>query len=424
MPEDNNFHHAKYSRSDPGDRVSYLTFEPGAAPFSPAWKESLGVAGKTLHDSGVRAVLLLYGSYLGADLFGAERLDAVGGLKRGYSRGIPGLESLLAMLRPGNYQKCQEDSTVTPPFTNDDATKARIDKCVKDHGNFTAEYQKGLQEALSSSSSTPITCVRHLWASRHHHLGRMEGALNLLHELIRLQQELHLNQDHRILILAHGQAGQLMALLSNLLGPEESFVRGDLIEALGQFYGQSDPPPPPLAHLQELDQFLVTQQTQTFPALDVVTLGTPIRYGWNTKGIGKLLHMVNHRPIRSDGKRWLAKMDLPNIVMEMPAIMGGDYVQQLAVASTDAVPATPLEEEFNQTLQENLEPYNGFERWLECARRVARCPNDGQCLLIDYQDTGEGPPAEHLYGHACYTRLSTLLFQARHITTALYSSIS
>ncbi|MDT7042730.1 hypothetical protein [Candidatus Nitronereus thalassa] len=421
MPEDNNFHHAKYSRSDPANRVTYLTLEPGAAPFSPAWKESLGVAGKTLHDSGVRLVLLLYGSYLGADLFGAGRLDAVGGLKRGYSRGIPGLESLLAMLRPGDYQKCREDETLTPPFANDEATKTRIDKCVKDHGNFSSEYQQGLQEALSSSTLTPITCVRHLWSSRHHHLGRMEGALYLFHELMRLQRELHLTQDHRILILAHGHAGQLTALLSNLLGPEESFVRGDLIEALGQFYGQSDSPPPALTHLQELDQFLATNQNQSFPALDVVTLGTAIRYGWNTSGIGKLLHLVNHRPLRSDGKRWLAKMDLPNIVMEMPAVMGGDYVQQLAVASTDAVPATPLQEEFNQTLQENLEPYDGFERWLECARRVTRCPNDGRCFLIDYQDAGEGSPAEHLYGHACYTQLSTLLFQTRQIAKAFYS---
>ena len=113
-------------------------------------------------------------------------------------------------------------------------------------------------------------------------------------------------------------------------------------------------------------------------------------------------------------------MDLPQIVMEISMAAGGDYVQQLAVAGTDAVPTTPFEQEFNQALQENLEPYNGFERWLECARRVTRCPGDGQCLLIDYQNTVGALPREHLFGHACYTYLSNLLFQTTHIVNTLY----
>nr|MBI3612873.1 hypothetical protein [Nitrospirota bacterium] len=69
--------------------------------------------------------------------------------------------------------------------------------------------------------------------------------------------------------------------------------------------------------------------------LDVATFGMPIRYGWDPTGIGKLLHLVNHRPMRTDGKRWLAKMELPQVTMEMPIAWGGDYVQQLATAVTD-----------------------------------------------------------------------------------------
>ena len=420
MPEDNNFRHASYSRSDPGDRVHYLTLELGAQPFSSAWHDALRFAGHALYDCGVRVVFLLYGSSVGTDLFGASRLDEVGGLKRGYSRGIPGLESLLALLRPGDYQTGQEYPV--PPLSNNEATKNRLDALVQDRGNFTAEYQQGLHEALSSSGSTPITGVRYLWSSLHHHLGRMEATLGLLHELTNLQQNLHLKEHHRILLIAHGHAGQLAALLSNVTAPEESSIREELFEVLGEFSGQSEPARPALAHLQTLDHFLATNKKQTFPALDVVTLGTPVRYGWNTNGIGKLLHIVNHRPIRSDGKTWLAKMDLPQIVMEMPLVAGGDYVQQLAVASTDAMPATSQEEAFNQVLRENLEPYDGFERWLECTRRVTRCPADGQCLLIDYQDAGESLPMTHLYGHACYTRLSSLLFQTRQIVNVLYAA--
>ena len=421
MADENNFHHAKYSRSDPGDRVGYLTLETGAQPFSPTWNNSLGLAGKTLYDAGVRVVMLLYGSYFGTDLFGSGHLDEVGGLKRGYSRGIPGMESLLALLRPKDYQQCPKDSGFFSPYANNEATKIWLDQHAKDLGNFTADYECGLREGFSSSDSTPINCVRYLWSSLNHHLGRMEGAFALLHEIKILKQQFNLNETHRILILAHGHAGQLAALLSNLLAQEESSIRDELFERLAHHYGQFDPPRPAITHFQELDQFLATNEQETFPALDIVTLGTSVRYGWNTNGIGKLLHLINHRPIRSDGKKWLAKMDLPQIVMEMPMALGGDYIQQLAVASTDSVPSTPLEEELNQALQENLEPYHGFEQWLECARRVSRCPNDGQCLLVDYGDAGEDSPSGHLYGHGCYTRLSALLFQARHIVKRLYA---
>ena len=96
-------------------------------------------------------------------------------------------------------------------------------------------------------------------------------------------------------------------------------------------------------------------------------------------------------------------------------------MHQLAVAGTDAIPASPWETDLNQALRETLEPYDGFERWLECARRVTRCPNDGQCLLIDYHDASDAPH-EHLFGHACYTRLDALLFQTTHIVETLYGT--
>ena len=189
---------------------------------------------------------------------------------------------------------------------------------------------------------------------------------------------------------------------------------------MAYFYEQLETPSAAVQHLQELDRLLAGNQFAAWPSLDVVTLGTPIRYGWDTDSLGKLLHVVNHRPIRQDGKRWLAKMELPQVVMEMPMASGGDYVHQLAVAGTDAVPASPWEVELDQAIRENLEPYDGFERWLECARRVTRCPTDGQCLLIDYHDATGAAPDEHLFGHAYYTRLDALLFQTSRIVETLY----
>ncbi|MYF24234.1 MAG: hypothetical protein F4090_00655 [Nitrospira sp. SB0672_bin_25] len=418
MPKANNFLHAKYSRSDPGDRARYVSFEPGAPPFSPAWHDALGLLGTRIWDAGVRAVVLVYGSFLGADLFGSGRLDEVGGLKRGYSRGIPGLESLLAALRPNDYQRSSQDPSCQPPFVNDNSVKTTLDNLLNDKANFSEQYVNALRDGLASARA--LVVQRNLWSSLHHHPGRMEGAFALLHELNLLKIQLDLQAGDRILIVAHGHAGQLPALLSNLMAPGDSSVRETVFETLAYFYEQQETPSAAVQHLQELDRLLAENQLAAWPSLDVVTLGTPIRYGWDTDGLGKLLHIVNHRPIRQDGKRWLAKMELPQVVMEMPMASGGDYVHQLAVAGTDAVPASPWEVELDQALRENLEPYDGFERWLECARRVTRCPNDGQCLLIDYHDATGGSPDDHLFGHACYTRLNALLFQTSHVVDTLY----
>jgi len=90
MPVGNNFQHSKYSRADPGNRVAWLEFEPGASPDSQVWREAMGKVGLQLASAGVRAVLFVSGMPY-ADPFGSERLDEAGG---GLNEGI--LEGFLA----------------------------------------------------------------------------------------------------------------------------------------------------------------------------------------------------------------------------------------------------------------------------------------------------------------------------------------
>ena len=114
-------------------------------------------------------------------------------------------------------------------------------------------------------------------------------------------------------------------------------------------------------------------------------------------------------------------MELPQITMEMPLAWGGDYVQELAVAGSDAVPGTEAAKAANKMVWELVEPYDGFERWLECARRAVRFPSEGRCLLVDYKDsTGSTNPRDHYYGHAVYTRRHALLFNTAQIDRAFY----
>jgi hypothetical protein len=230
-----------------------------------------------------------------------------------------------------------------------------------------------------------------------------------------------LGQGDRILVQAHGQAGLVLALISNLLCPSSISGRPKLLSLLSSYaeqIGQAE-----LAEtIARISPLLSSNSCLNGATLDIVTFGMPVRYGWDPSGLGKLLHIVNHRNLRTDGKTWLSKMELPQITMEMPIAWGGDYVQELAVAGSDAVPTTDAAKAANKALWELVEPYDGFERWLECARRAVRIPSEGLGILADYKDsTGSTNVRDHYYGHAAYTRLNAMLFNATTIVRTLYS---
>ena len=420
MPRDNNFQHANYSKSDPGTRVGYRTFQPGATLDSPAWVQAMAEVGEQLVKSRVKGILFLNGHPF-TDLFGAARLDEVGGLKRGYSRGISGLESLLALLRPATNGICRLDDPIPLPLANTEQTQHELDALAQEVGNFTLSYVRKFEQALGQRSGQIIPCGRYVWSSMNHHVGRVEAAMNLLLYLQKWVSRLTLSKEDRLLFIGHGHAGQVLALLSNIMTHGESEGRSRVFEILATYWQARQLASGSVEELEQLYRLITDRKVLEGASVDVVTLGTPVRYGWDTEGVGHLLHLVNHRVIRTDNKPWLAKMELPQIAWEMPYQTGGDYVQQLAVAGTDALPDSPEAEKANVDFREIFEPYDGFERWLECTRRTTRCANDGQCLLVEYGIQSEEPPRQHLFGHGCYTRSRAMLFMATEIAGTLYS---
>jgi hypothetical protein len=419
MPIENNFQHDELSRKNPGDRLAFREVTTGTQPESPAWLEAMAAAGTHLAQAGVRAVLFLHGSILGSDAFGMQRLDEVGGLKRGYSRGVAGLDALLAAMREESNGLVGPQG-LNPPLKNDDATKRLSDDQAGDAGNFTSAYVESFRKAIDQKGPNPIACFRELWSCENHHLGRAIAACVLLDRLRGMVAELKLSAGDRILVQAHGQAGLVLALASNLLCPSPITGRKKLFELLMSYAQQTqDSHLPPV--IQRIEPLLASNTLLNGAMLEVVTLGTPVRYGWDPSGLGKLLHFVNHRTLRTDGKTWLAKMELPQVTMEMPIAWGGDYVQQLAVAGSDALPTTEVAKIANKAIWELVEPYDGFERWLECARRAVRIPSEGLGILADYKDsTGSTNVRDHYYGHAAYTRLNAMLFNTTEIVQALY----
>lgn len=422
MPNENNFQHDELSRKSPGERLTTAQLTGGALSESPAWFESMAQCGTTLSGARVRAIVFFHGSIHGSDVFGMQRLDDVGGLKRGYSRGVSGVDALLAAMREGENGIPALSGGLKPPLSNDDATRKTVDDQVREAGNFTNAYVALFQPAVNKHLSQPIACRRILWTSEHHHLGRAAAAVRLLHELHTLCQTQTLGKGDRILVQAHGQAGLVLALASNLLCPSPITKRPKLLGLLAAFAeqtGQADL----AAMARHIEPLLADHSLLNGATLDVVTMGTPVRYGWDLSGIGRLLHIVNHRNLRTDGKTWLSKMELPQVTMEMPIAWGGDYVQQLAVAGSDAVPTSEAAKAVNKAVWEMVEPYDGFERWLECARRAIRFPSEGGCLLVDYKDcTNSTNVHEHYYGHAAYTRSNAMLFNTSEIIRSLYGS--
>lgn len=422
MPLENNFQHDELSRKNPGERLRVADLTDGIPPDSPEWGVTMARYGMSLSQAGVTGVVFLHGSLHGTDLFGMQRLDDAGGLKRGYSRGVSGVDALLAAMREESNGIPLLAGGLKPPLSSDPATKHLLDEQIGDAGNFTEAYVESFQKALNQNLARPISCHRLLWASEHHHLGRALAAVRLLDELHRLCTRENLSRGQRVLVQAHGQAGLVMALASNMLCPSPITGRPKLLNVLNGYADQTNRSE--LADtVKRIESLLTAATLLNGVALDIVTFGTPVRYGWDTSGIGKLLHVVNHRNLRTDGKSWLAKMELPQITMEMPIAWGGDYVQELAVAGSDAVPATEAAKAANKMIWELVEPYDGFERWLECARRAVRFPSEGRCLLVDYQDsTGSTNPRDHYFGHAVYTRRHALLFNLIQIVRTFYTS--
>jgi hypothetical protein len=422
MPIENSFQHDEMSRKNPGERFAIREVTLTDLSESPAGQDAMAALGKRLSHTGVRVIVLLHGSIMGTDVFGVQRLDELGGLKRGYSRGVAGLDALLALMRESGNGISPLLGGLKTPLENDDATKRLLDEQIWDAGNFTNAYLELMKQSLNRGLDRPIRCIRELWSCEHHHLGRAMAAVSMLGRLRDWVEADKLGQGDRILIQAHGQAGLVLALVSNLLCVTANSSRKRLLDFLSAFASQVNQPDIALT-IQRVAPLLSNGTLLNGATLDVVTFGMPVRYGWDPSGLGKLLHIVNHRSMRTDGKTWLSKMELPQITMEMPIAWGGDYVQELAVAGSDAVPTTEAAKAANKAVWEIVEPFDGFERWLECARRAVRFPSEGLGILADYKDSsGSTNVRDHYYGHAAYTRLNAMLFNTTEIAKAFYSA--
>jgi hypothetical protein len=293
--------------------------------------------------------------------------------------------------------------------------KRMVDALAADAGNYTARYAENFEESIRTSGA-PIAVRLFHWSGENHHLGRADAAVRLIDELASLE----LPPRRRVLLWGHSHAGNVFALMSNLLAGDRQALEW-FFAAASVFYRV------PLAGLVDIPVWQRVGRLLAGDAcslagrpIDMVTFGTPIRYGWDRRGHDGLLHFVHHRP-QPDLPAHRASF--PPSVDDVLHATGGDYVQQIGIAGTNAAPSVLAWRAFaaDRKLNTLLQPGLSCADLVERLRLGMRVHEAGTTLLVDY-----GPPAggvaQHLAGHAVYTRHEWLLFHAEEVVRRFYAS--
>lgn len=349
---------------------------------SPDWYAAMASAGERLAAYPVHTIVFVHGTFAGEDALG-----------------------IYHWLAPIEQQLRQSQSWTTRLKRQ---TKRAIDGMADDLGNYTDDYVQQFAQALQQPN---IHCQRFTWSGANYHLARVVGMIQLVRTLATLTAQDSQTSPSRLLLIGHSHAGQLFALLTHFL--ENSTLATQLLALMTslktvdvvQF--QCD-----LAQLQEV-------------RLDVVTLGTPVRYPW---GIApnryRLLNLINHRSeVRISG---------------LLTTRDGDYIQQWGAEGSDLPAPTPVEADYNHRLDALLDQGQNLQKVIQHLSHKTRCwPHDhhdqaiGITRLLDYQDQAMPaawiiPGLPHslktLFGHGVYTQKRAMLFNLHCWLDALYPS--
>ncbi len=380
MPYQNQFQHQSYP-TQPAIQPLFqqMTVDAGEGPdFS------------RLHtDLRVEHVVLVHGTFMGDDPFAiVEMLRSIG-------ESAPALKGPVEALAA----KIQQH------------TKPLTDRVAGDVGNYTPEFCDEFQRLVGDDPQVQL--MNPTWSGQNHHLARADLAVRLLCLLDDLQAE----PDRKVLLWGHSHAGNGFAILSNLLANDRESV-GRLFKAAGPLKEE---------HWLRAERLLVNAATPHPLASSVMiaSFGAPVRYGWDTSGYDKLVHVLHHRNFDDASPLTAKRMYPPHSFGDMLSAKYGDWVQAFGIAGTDvSVPtAEPMNGQLGAILEAGLaEPVQGLDTKFILSTRVrnacarwktgTRCHADGQNLLVNYQPSGRSvllvPVEETLFGHGVATTVNWL----------------
>lgn len=384
MPSANRFRHQAYSLDPPKAAYELLTPElPPAGARRQQIADDVADVAEAFQQAEVRSIYLVHGTLAGTDALGW------------YGE--------LSNVLPSIARKLKRNQ------------KQLVDSIIGDRGNYSPEFAEQFAAVLESDGADiPVRLFR--WSGENHHLGRANAAVRLIDQLASEHPGPSL-----IHLWGHSHAGNVFALVTNLLAADKA-TRERFFSTTKRYGGRSGRID--FAAWQRVRKLLDEAESITDQLrLDIVTFGTPIRYGWDADGYDHLLHFVNHRP-QDETPRYRAKF--PQTLEELRrAAQGeyGDYIQQTFIAGTSLAPgilslrASRSERQLRKLLQQGVRKSDLWHR-LRCGPRVAA---DGTTLLVDYAHS-DAEAATELAGHAVYTRVSWLPFHAQQIARRFYLS--
>lgn len=250
---------------------------------------------------------------------------------------------------------------------------------ARELGNFHPNFLNTLKEI----SPKDLNLTNFTWSSSNHHIARLRGTLLLMRSIANSTAP-----GERVLMYGHSHAGQLFTLLSQILG--KSVIANQLKEVL---YKRD-------TNKLELEKLIRECRNRKY---DFVTLGSPIRYNWDTSTFpkSKLIHVINHRGPTPLGGGLTSSITTRN----------GDYIQQWGVAGSDT--KSPVRED--NILNEELDLILGTGRDVSLLRKnikfKKRLHSHGEHLLVDFLDSSKIPNSFlTIFGHGVYTKKGPMLW--------------
>jgi hypothetical protein len=381
MPTATQFWHQQYRSTAPTSPHHLLA--PRAALADPAddgrrWTE----VARAYRAAGVSSIYLVQGGLPAADA--AQLLGAL-------ARAFPLAAGALGRLRGELSRSASEQAP-----------------------SYTGSFARGFERAINSAGGARIPVRLLEWSSENNHLGRADAAVRLVAQLASTDLE----RGGRVLLWAHGHAGNVLALLTQLLARDpqtaDAFFSAAEVYYRWPLLGWIDIP------LWRRVRGLLSEHSAAFAnlPLDLVTFGTPVLYGWNHAGYRRLLHVVYHRPAAGLP---VYQAPFPPAPERISKAADGDYVQQFGIAGT-GVPPTPFawrarlaDRRLGRLLEAGLSADTSVERF----RAGTRVAESGTTLLVDYGAT-RGTLADHRGGHAVYAQPEWLLFHAEETARRFY----
>ncbi len=336
MPTTASFVHQQYRQTVPTSPHHWLSSRP-AGPDPGVEQQRWADVARAYRAAGVSAIYLIHG--------GLAATDAID-LLQALSRTFPSAASALRR--------------VTGELSQSAAPHA---------GSYSGTFARDFERALNRTGGARIPVRLFEWSHENNHLGRADAAVRLVAQLATSD----LDRGGRVLVWAHGHAGNVLALVTHLLAHDreaaEAFFAAAEVYYRWPLLGWIDIP------LWRRLRALLDERRPRLAnlSLDLVTFGTPVLYGWNHTGYRRLLHFVYHRPAAGLPAYRAPFPPEPDRVLRAA---DGDYVQQLGIAGTDVPPslfawrARLADKRLGRVLSGRTEPGLGGRAF---SRRHARC---------------------------------------------------